>query len=262
MARVGAKPNTLEESEMTMVVEEVQPKKTAKRAKQSDDAIRKAAAVQIRKLTKSWGENSVALGLEFLKVRETFPQKGSNGGRRAAQHAERPGWRDWIEANTDWSVRQVNTFIRVAERFGTRKLSPVLSQRVLEFLAREHVPEEAVEAVMARAGNGEQVTREQAEEIAAKEPRPKKRRCNRRSLPEVDAEIEWQRAIRYRADKSISEAKFHEKWLLPYLPKPDVIIAAWQASDAWKTLAEFLETVSGLSSDELAEIQNARGQRE
>jgi hypothetical protein len=107
-------------------VEAKQPVKRAQGGKQSVEAVREAAAKRIYQLSKAWGENSVALGREFAKVRDTFPQKGSsNGERRAANHAERPGWHEWIDANSVWSPRSVNNFIRVAEESAPASYPPL-----------------------------------------------------------------------------------------------------------------------------------------
>jgi ATPase family protein associated with various cellular activities (AAA) len=133
--------------------------------------VRDASAKRIRQLTKQWTENTVELGLEFKKVRDTFPVAGQDHDvgaptSSASDHTKRPGWHDWIKKNTAWSHQQVSGFIRVADKFGGRKLPANISHAVLEYLARECVSEEAREEVLNRAGKGETIGRTQAQEIA------------------------------------------------------------------------------------------------
>lgn len=47
----------------------------------------------------------IELGLEFKKVRDTFPLKGEQEAAAFPRSANRTGWREWIKESTGWSVR-------------------------------------------------------------------------------------------------------------------------------------------------------------
>jgi hypothetical protein len=142
------------------------------------DHLRDAAAKRIHELSQQWAENTIALGSEFKRVRDTFPAAGQDDGVGAptssGDHSKRPGWHDWVKANTTWSHQQVSSFIRVAEKFGGRSLPANVSHSLLEFLARDHVPEQAREEVLARIEAGEKLGRAQAQEmVGGKRSAPK-----------------------------------------------------------------------------------------
>jgi hypothetical protein len=102
-----------------------------------DVAHRGESAKRIDELTKDWVHNSIELGLEFKKVRDTFPLgKDDASGGRITTHAKRPGWHDWIKKNSVWSRHHVNSFIRIAEKFDGKKLPPKVSHKVLIYLSR------------------------------------------------------------------------------------------------------------------------------
>ena len=108
----------------------------------------------------------------------------------SGDHSKRPGWHDWIKANTNWSYQHVNSFIRVAEKFGGRSLPANVSHSMLEFLARDYVPEEAREEVLARLDAGEKLGRPQLQEIVReKRSEPKDARRLVLGLIEMDSSI-------------------------------------------------------------------------
>lgn len=116
-------------------------------------------ARRIKDLSEKFAENAVALGIEFRQARERFPAKGG----ALHKNASRPGWEDWVKANTGWSRTHAVNFIRIADKFEGRAVSG-MSFRVLELLARDTVPDEAVNDVLSRGRMG----REAAKEIIAK----------------------------------------------------------------------------------------------
>jgi hypothetical protein len=216
--------------------------------------LRAAAAKRIGELTSQWGMNSIAIGSEFKKVRDTFPQKGSDGERRAAQHAERPGWREWITENTDWSPRQVNAFIRIAEEFGERELPTGISHRVLEYLAREHVPEEAREDVIGRIDGGEKIGRAEAEEIVAEhssESGKAKKKRKPSQAAKRKAAMNIQANLAYHAETFRSKAEAATREWLPDEPLEHVVIEKLElALEAGARLLAHLKSICAVPEAE------------
>lgn len=59
--------------------------------------MREALAARIKDLSGRWAENTIALGREFKRARDTFA---------ANAQGNRPGWHDWVETNTPWKHRR------------------------------------------------------------------------------------------------------------------------------------------------------------
>lgn len=139
-------------------------------------ALRKASAKRIATLMQNWTENTLDLGKELTRARDTFPQE-SNGNR--------PGWHKWIKDETGLSPRWATTLVKVADKFGSKTSSTQkLSINVLELLASDKVPEEARQEVMNRAEAGEKFTREKAKEIADKHRLPSPKAANTQAKDE------------------------------------------------------------------------------
>ena len=64
-----------------------------------------------------------------------------------------------------------------------------------------------------------------------------------RDEAEREAEINWQRGILLRANKSIGDAKI-ESWTLTEPPEPGTISAAREAGKAWLALADRLQQLA------------------
>lgn len=129
--------------------------------------LRDGIAARIKDLSQRWAENTIALGRELKRARDTFPISGSN---------HRPGWAEWAETEAGWSERQTRTFIRVADKFGGNAAAAGISLRVLDFLAREQTPDSGIKEVLDRSNRGEVVGLDKAKEIVAPHreyPKPK-----------------------------------------------------------------------------------------
>ena len=101
-----------------------------------------------RELTTAWAQNTVELGVEFKRARDTFPSDSDKLGSPASMptSSRRPGWYQWISDNTDWSVEHVNKFIRVSEKFLAilraviQVLSPADAERTIRHAAQSLNP--------------------------------------------------------------------------------------------------------------------------
>ena len=118
------------------------------------ESFRATHAKRIKDLSTKWSQNTIALGCEFLAVRDTFPTKG----------AYRPGWREWLTAETGWSWRHALKFVTIAEKFEGVEAQH-LSHNVLVYLSQENVPESARQEVVSRSQEGEAVGKGKAKEI-------------------------------------------------------------------------------------------------
>lgn len=131
--------------------------------------LRDGIALRIKDLSQRWAENTIALGRELKRARDTFPMSGDGN---------RPGWYAWLEKNIGWHPSHAATLIRISEKFGKTVGSGEigLSYKVLTFLAREHTPDEGVKEVFERAKRGEVIGLDKAKEIVEPHreyPKPK-----------------------------------------------------------------------------------------
>ena len=129
--------------------------------------MREAMAARIKDLSQRWAENTIALGREFKRARDTFHIEGSN---------HRPGWYDWIRKETGWSESHAVKLIRIADKFGARGVAAGISFKVLDFLARDTTPEEGVKEVFRQSKRGNVIGLDKAKEIVAPHreyPKPK-----------------------------------------------------------------------------------------
>jgi hypothetical protein len=119
--------------------------------------MRDGIAARIKDLSTKWASNTVALGVEFRKARDTFPLQGIH----------RPGWREWLSTETGWSARHALKFVSIAEKFDGVEVRH-LSHTVLDYLSRDKIPEGARQEIVTRAQEGETVGRSRAKAIVEK----------------------------------------------------------------------------------------------
>jgi hypothetical protein len=119
--------------------------------------MRDGIAARIKDLSKRWAANTVALGLEFRKARDTFPQQGIH----------RPGWREWLTTETGWTSRHALKFVSIAEKFDGVEVRH-LSHAVLDYLSRDMIPESARQEVITRTQAGEVMGRGKAKSVVEK----------------------------------------------------------------------------------------------
>lgn len=111
--------------------------------------MRDAIATRINDLSQRWAENTIALGREFKRARDSFPVTGQND--------QRSGLKEWIKTHTGFSYKHAISFIRIADKFEEHAVGVNLSYKVLEYLARDAVPDAAVKEVLGRAKGGEKI---------------------------------------------------------------------------------------------------------
>jgi Protein of unknown function (DUF3102). len=126
-------------------------------------SFREARAKRIRELGNKWTECTFQLGQELEAVKATFPKVAGRGSMHTV-----PGWEEWLDKEVGIGLRYANSLIQIWEKFGGTANSAVAgtSFRVLQFLARETVPESARDEVIERIQSGERVGKETAEKIA------------------------------------------------------------------------------------------------
>jgi hypothetical protein len=127
-----------------------------------------ARAAHIRKLMSGMVSNTLAIGEELEKARETFPI-GPKG--------QRMGWATWLRNEFQMSSEWAKKLIQAQRKFGHLGAAgtELPSQKVLVFLARDTVPDAARDEVMAEVAKGKKVGAEKAKAIARKHlPSPKK----------------------------------------------------------------------------------------
>src|SRR5215831_9773998 len=129
---------------------------------------REAIAKRIHTLMQDWAENTLDLGAELVKVRETFPLNPKRSD-------EYPGFMKWCRQHTGLSTTQIISLVKIYEKFGHRRADTRLSQRVMAVLSTNSVPEAARDEAIERSLRGEALGRKQAKEIADKHrlPSPK-----------------------------------------------------------------------------------------
>lgn len=136
--------------------------------------MREGIAIRIKDLSARWAENTIALGREFKRARDSFPleSRGQSGGQ------SRQGWPEWVTRSTGWTVNHAGVLIRISEKLGLAvgKGQVNISFKVLEFLAREATPEEGVKEIVRRAKTGEPIGLDKAKAIVEPHreyPKPK-----------------------------------------------------------------------------------------
>jgi len=94
----------------------------------------------------------------------------------AQQELARHGYgcfQNWVESETPFSVMQAYRFIHVCESFNYNKLLQLnVAASALYLLAAPSTPEEAREEAIERAGNGETITHQTAQEMAQRHRQP------------------------------------------------------------------------------------------
>ena len=128
-------------------------------------AVKKA---RILELMQSWTENTIELGKELKTVRDSF-EKGDRGLRA--------GWNEWLKDEIGIAEGHARSLIRVADQFDGVNAELATSFSVLEYLSREHVPDEGRREVIKRIESGEQIGKGRAKEIVD-EHRPKPKEAN------------------------------------------------------------------------------------
>lgn len=118
--------------------------------------LRDGIAARIRELSQRWAENTIALGREFIRARDSFPIVGPN---------HRPGWREWISKETGWSADHAITFVRIADKFGRGASTIKLSHEVMRFISSSKTPADGADEVIRRAKKGEVIGLDKAKEI-------------------------------------------------------------------------------------------------
>lgn len=124
----------------------------------------KEAADRIRQAVKRTLEDIIAVGNDLLAVKETLP------------HGQ---FTPWLRAEFGWTERTARNFMAVAEQFGPKK--EIISDLRIDptaayLLAAPSAPDEAREAAVKLAEEGERVTPKVAKELLAKERRKTSRR--------------------------------------------------------------------------------------
>lgn len=111
------------------------------------------AAQRIRLLVQRTMEDILAVGQEFLAVKEALP------------HGQ---FKVWLRAEFDWTQRTAERFMAVAQRFGSKidtmsimKIDPTAAY----LLAAPSAPPSASEIALQRAQSGERITVSVAKEI-------------------------------------------------------------------------------------------------
>jgi hypothetical protein len=133
---------------------------------------RDASAKRIRDLMVNWTQNTLDLGAELAKARETF----STDPKRTRD--ERPGFIKWCQQQFGLGGHHINSLIKVHEKFGGHRDAPRLSQKVLRILATDSVPDSARQEAIERSGRGERLRGTDAKEIADRHRLPSPKAAN------------------------------------------------------------------------------------
>lgn len=144
---------------------------------EQDMTYREAAAKRIKTLMEKWTANTLELGAELAKVRETFPINEKRPG-------ERPGFAKWAKKETGLSAGHITNLILVHKKFGLRGHIPRLAGQVMILLSHEDVPESARLEALSRAEKGEHVGHTDAKKIAKVHKLPKPKEANRMAKEE------------------------------------------------------------------------------
>ncbi len=129
--------------------------KTANKVKETADRIRQTVKHTI--------DDIIAVGNDLLEVKEVLP------------HGQ---FTPWLRAEFGWTERTARNFMAVAEQFGkTEMISDLKIEPTAAYLlAAPSAPDEAREAAVKLAEDGERVTPKIAKELLAKERRKTSRR--------------------------------------------------------------------------------------
>ena len=134
-------------------------------------SFREARARRIRELADRWAQNTIEMGGEVKAVRDSFPTVPNTGAVKEG----RPGWPEWCKENLGFDANHAATLIRIYETFGpgSAVAAPAGSAKLLEFLSRERVPEEARTEILDRIKSGEVIGKGKAERIVRERTAPK-----------------------------------------------------------------------------------------
>jgi hypothetical protein len=132
-----------------------------------------ARAVHIRKLMSDMVGNTLAIGDELAKARETFPPGGPKN--------KRAGWATWLRNEFQMSTSWAAKLIQVHHKFGgvlARGGRGLPSQKVLAYLAQDNVPDAAREEAIEHIKKGKKLSKVGAKKLAAKH-RPSPKQANK-----------------------------------------------------------------------------------
>jgi hypothetical protein len=139
---------------------------------------RVAAAKRIKVLMEKWASNTLALGAELARARETFPTKNK-------RPHERIGFRQWARKTTGLSFGHITGLLWIHYKFGSRAHdAQLLGSQVLRTLATSKVPESARIEALDRAKKGERLTARQAKKIVQKHKLPGPKKANEQAREE------------------------------------------------------------------------------
>jgi hypothetical protein len=140
---------------------------------------RDVSAKRIRDLMQDWTQNTLDLGAELAKVRETFP----TNPRRA--RVERPGFMKWCKQSTGLGESQIGALIRSYEKFGQHdRAGQKLPYHVMRILAADSVPEAARQEAIERKASGGKIAEKEAKEIANRHRLPSAKAANEQAKDE------------------------------------------------------------------------------
>lgn len=138
---------------------------------------RDASAKRIRELMVDWTQNTIDIGAELVKARETFPVN-------PRRPTERPGFMKWCKQQTGLGPTQIHILIQIREKFGVLPAGRRLAYKVMETLARDYVPEAARKEAIERSERGERIGRKAAKEIADRHRLPSPKAANTQAKEE------------------------------------------------------------------------------
>jgi len=129
------------------------------------------AGKEIRGLMKEWTNNTIKMGLRLAEVQDRcFPIYTPAG--ELPKGAHRPGWARWLKETVNIELKHAYQLIRCAKRFAGKPGADRLSRRVMDFLSREQIPDEAITEVIDIAQR-RQIMKREAKEIVKKHlPKP------------------------------------------------------------------------------------------
>ena len=126
------------------------------------EKFRSERARAIRELAGKWVGCTFQLGKELEAVRKTFLT-----GKENSRSPRNPvGWEAWLDEEVGIGLRYAESLIQILNKFGNNADSlSGATFRVLQYLARDTIPEGAVTEVVDRFKKGEKVGKEAAKEI-------------------------------------------------------------------------------------------------
>jgi hypothetical protein len=138
---------------------------------------REAAATRIRVLMEDWTNNTLALGTELAKARETFPIN-------PRRPVERPGFTKWAKRETGLAGNHILRLIQISKKFGLAHGHPRLPFNVMKVLSADNVPDSAREEAIERITHGEKIEPKKAKQIADKHRLPSPKKANEQAKEE------------------------------------------------------------------------------